>query len=350
MPDEIDDPEDYANRARNTIISFLEHDLDDYDDGAERFTAEFDHLDAFAEDLALAINAGLGEHRKSRYAEAVARYSDDNKTSIIADIDEKLEEIAAGDRPMFDEVVENELQTVHTDRTTDHRQHILYTWVFDRGRVETVGSAESATHLSWTNFRREYMAATDHPVAFPSGAYRDSEDWDMFIMDMLEERRGLQSTHIGPRTATVEDLQDHIARSRGFPDPEDQIRFGGVWVIGDEDDLDEIRVPGSRIHDICESNEITEEALSVEARARGYWVDDTPPSMRSVIENKRVRYWKFDASIAEPLSYEDDPKDAAEQVALEQAEDHGTAGGSRRSDLFGDGPDGMRRLSGGEDE
>jgi phage/plasmid-associated DNA primase len=95
-PPDIDDPDEYADRARNTVISFLEHDLDDYDDGAERFTAEFDHLDAFAEDIALAIDAGMGEHRKSRYAEAVSQYSDDNKTSIEATIDEKLADIKRG--------------------------------------------------------------------------------------------------------------------------------------------------------------------------------------------------------------------------------------------------------------
>ena len=185
---EIDDPEDYADRARNTVISFLEHDLDDYEDGAERFTAEFNHLAAFAEDIALAIDAGMGEHRKSRYAEAVARYSADNKTSIIADIDEKLEEIEAGDRPMFDEVIDDELRKVVRLRPIDHGDEAYFKWVFDRGHVWTTNMGGSADHRSWSNFIDRYRSVTDHSVAFPSGAYRDAEDWDVFISEIIEER------------------------------------------------------------------------------------------------------------------------------------------------------------------
>ncbi len=324
-PDEPADPADLAREATDEALQSLDA-AANIDSVAEKAKMEQEAATNFAELLAGAMVEGLAKaHVRSacgQIADAADYYTKSDLADLIeTEYDQQKNE--ADSRRPFDGVIRSDLDEVVIVRTTDAKQSTLYRWQFNGASVETRASAEGRTHFHWSEFRDEYFDALGEDPAAPTKDLRGGEEWREFIVDIVDDR-GREVTTRGPRSNAVDGLQNFVRRSIAYGDIEDMVERDGVYLDAHPDeDPDELWVPNADIKRICDEHELgSVRELQIELDARGYTVDRvTGVSESTFVNNNKVTYWVLSADLADPLEYEDDVQDPAEQVRQEEQDD-----------------------------
>jgi hypothetical protein len=337
------DPRDMAGDAVDDALAAI--------DEADSFTTEAAAVETFAEELAAAQRAGL---KRSLVGGFVREVADETRTSI-PDLEDMVDEATGGggddenNYPPLDEWLDENVDQVSVHRTTDHIQDTTYRFRFTGGEVViSHATRDGRTHNSWTQMVDEVFDATGDMVAPPRSGLRDTTAWMSWMREFIDER-GEDSETEGPRSAVVRSLRNRIEMARGTGELLDLLRHSAVWIDDNPEtgDPSEIWIPNHWGVELADSNGTTPKKVVHELAERGHTVPGARGCSHSTKVNGRdITVWKLSADFEMPLSYHPDGvPDAAEQVRMEM-DNHGRT--SKDDELFGDGPGGMRRLSGDE--
>lgn len=238
----------------------------------------------------------------------------------------------------LDRLLEEHLEEVVIQRSTDHVDSPVFRWRFDDGKV--VETAEGI-HFDHYHFFKQISDSTDRRVV-PELASEKAEDsadseeeyaelslgprdrpwsrsgdlWERSISGLIEERASEQVV-VGPRTEAWESIQDRIASGRAVRDLDDAVQHGMLYV---DDDNEEIWVPTSTVGNAVESVETSRRALQSELTERGVDTDElSGGSISEAVTRKGVakRYWRLDASheeVPEPETVMDEVDDPTQRA------------------------------------
>lgn len=311
-------------------------------------------MDRLVERLKAADSISEGLKEKRAAAEALAEIADeaDNPLPIItaaknctgdvaqkagtkkATLDEAIDEATSDLRQeaadtgltlehgyAFDRYLEENLEVVKKQVSTDHNDDPIYQWVFDDGTsVET----NDGTHYEHYNFWRKVARATDkklqpdmvseeagnpeHEAQYarlslgPESRPWAIQDWIRCITDLVEERSERVKTD-GPRTVVWQALANEIGRSRAVRDRDHGVDHTMMTVEeSEEGDLLEVWVPSKVIMRECEEHGIEPRALQQELAARGVDSDELDGErIAETVESdgRSLRFWRLDATHAE---------------------------------------------------
>lgn len=203
----IDDPAARAKEARGRAVPLLQEEVPNIDDEVERLTKEYDIIEEYAKIVGRSIYYGLPKSRLEAFAAAVSQVSGQfNKTNVATIIEEEIEKAMAGDRKQFDAVLREDLESVTRVHPTTLRESVYYRWNFGEYTITTCGNQGERTHYSWNNFLKLVGDKSTELTAYPQSELRESEDWHLFVSDIMDER-AIEGVH-----ADVLDTGDFITR------------------------------------------------------------------------------------------------------------------------------------------
>ncbi|UPV72965.1 hypothetical protein M0R89_10435 [Halorussus limi] len=309
---------------------------------AEKGAGEEEAVHTFADTVADALLEGFGESSTGVHVSAIADTADYfNKTDVQGVIQEKVEAKKQADRRPFNEVLETELEEVVTVKTTDHKQDATYRWDFGTATVETQSGKDGRGHFSWPDFRDMYLEATGNDAAKPVKDLRSGDTWRQFVVEQMETKERVVETK-GPRTAAVEELQNHIRNATGYPTLGDMIDRNGVYVdvkqadtpewwaaFGSDDgeiepttdNVRRIGIQSQLAQRVAENNGISTRALQLELDGRDYTTGyDGSVSAQKYYGQTVHSYWELSAELALPNEYEPAPETATEATERELEE------------------------------
>lgn len=235
----------------------------------------------------------------------------------------------------FDRYMEENLEEVKKQCSTDHNDDPVYQWVFDDGTsVET----SDGTHYEHYNFWRKVARSTDKKLQpdFVSEEIGDPDEneeqyaelsigptsrpwavtnWVQCITDLVEDRVKRVTTD-GPRTVVWRALANEIGRSRAVRDKQEGVSHTMMTVEESADgELLEVWVPSKVIMRECEEHGIEPRALQQELAARGVDSDELDGERIAETvqaEGRSIRFWRFDASHPEVP----EPSEIVDEVTL----------------------------------
>ncbi len=286
-------------------------------------------------------------------------------TDAVGNLEEKAIQEAGGycvDHGMgLDRFLEDHLEEVVIQRSTDAVDDPVLNWAFDEGeRVET----RDGVHFDHYHFFKQLDAATnrrlvtelasekaeDHSDSKEEYAQkslgpkdrpwsRNNDLWTRSISGIVEERSRTE-TSLGPRTEAWESIQGRIDSGRGVRNLDDAVTQGMIHVA---EDFDEIWVPTSMVADAVESVETSRRALQSELTERG--IDTDKISGGGISEavtagGSTSRFWRLDAThedVPEPETILDEAKDPTERSAEVDGRDNSAS--ANESETFGRDPD-----------
>ena len=261
----------------------------------------------------------------------------------VGDLEERAIEEAGGYRVDhgigLDRFLEDHLEEVVIERTTDAVDDPVLRWRFDEGeRVET----EDGLHFDHYHFFKKLSAATDRRLVAELASEKAEEHsdsaeeyaqkslgpsdrpwsrkndlWTRSITGLVEERSRTRIT-LGARTEAWEHISARIDSGRAVRDKDDAVAQGMIYVA---EDLDEIWVPTSMVADAVESVETSRRALQSELAERGIDSDELSGSGISQAETSSgttARFWRLDAThdeVPEPETILDEADDPTERSA-----------------------------------
>jgi len=269
----------------------------------------------------------------------------------------------------LDTYLEEYLEAVETQRSTDHVDDTKLRWRFADGvQVET---SESVQH-DYYQFYLKLNAATDKRLVPElaseqvkeelqddedvfSGTYAklslgpkdrpwdtDNKLWSRAITGLVEEYTEIV-TVTGRRTDAWETLQNRIATGRAVKDLTDAVEHEMVYV---DDDAGEVWVPSSYVDKAAETVETTRRAMQSELSERGITVADHGGSRVSesvVRADTARRFWRFalDAeAVPEPNEILETIEEVDGEILSAVGPDSDDTGGTTEdtSKSFGGGP------------
>jgi len=265
-------------------------------------------------------------------SDALARYT---KTDLKSEFKEHYAE-TGGEGVRFDDVLETRLERLQTVHSTDAKQGTVWRWHFSDGvQLETETSKDGGRkHYDWKSFKRDYFDSLislnkGERIAKPSADLRDPEAWQDWIDGLILENSE-PVEHVGPRTESVRMLRDYVSRNVAYLNMKDMRDRAGVWVdaeVADDADaiadggVSELRIPLEQVQRVCDQTGVSTRGLQIELEARGVTHEDTNGvSGATYIDGKRVPYWAFDPSFAEPEEIIDEPKSPAEKAREREEE------------------------------
>jgi len=294
----------------------------------------------------------------------------DTISDQVGDLEEKAIEDGGGykvDHGVgLDRFLEDHLEEVVVQRSTDAVDDPVLRWRFDRGeRVET----KDGVHFDHYHFFKKLSAATgrrlvtelasekadDHSDSAEEYARkslgpsdrpwsRENDPWTRSISGLVEERSRTE-TVLGPRTEAWESIRARIGAATGYRSLKDAVAQGLIYV---DEDPDEIWVPTSMVADAVESVETSRRALQSELAERG--IDSDELSGSGISEAVRRggsvgRFWRLDVThddVPEPETVLDEVTDGTERSAdtADAAEDaHDDNETSNGTETFGRAPE-----------
>lgn len=259
-------------------------------------------------------------------SDVLARYT---KTDLKTEFKEHYSE-TGGEGVPFDELLETRLQRLQTVHSTDAKQGTVWRWHFNDGvQLETETSKDGGRkHYDWKSFKRDYFDSLisldkGQRIAKPSTDLRDPEAWQDWIDGLILDHSE-PVEHVGPRTEAVRVLRDYVSRNVAYLNMKDMRDRAGVWVDRDIADgvdaiadggVTELRIPLEQIQRVCDQTGVSTRGLQIELEARGGTHEDTNGvSGATYIDGKRVPYWAFDPSFADPEEVVAEPKSPAEKA------------------------------------
>jgi hypothetical protein len=304
----------------------------------------------------------------------------DTITDQVGDLEEKAIEEAGGYRVDhgigLDRFLEDHLEEVVIQRSTDAVDDPVFRWRFDEGeRVET----NDGIHFDHYHFFKKLSAATDRRLVTNLASEkaedhsdsaeeyarkslgpkdrpwsRESDRWTQSISGLVEERSRTE-TVLGPRTEAWENIRARIGAATAYRSLDDAVAQGLIYV---DEDLKEIWIPTSMVADAVESVETSRRALQSELAERGIDSDELSGSgiSEAVRRGSSVgRFWCLDAThddVPEPETVLDEVTDGTERSADSGGDAYDDSGPSNGTETFGRPPedDEDDADEGGEDE
>ncbi len=247
----------------------------------------------------------------------------------------------------LDELLEDDLVDLVEERTTDHVQEATLRWEFEAADddedtvfIETSAVGDGKTHNHWRDFRDEIRSETGEQPPRPPAELRETTDWHEWINSFIASR-AKRTKKEGPRTLAVEQLQRAIRRGSAYTenpgDAEAGVGYserGGVFAP-DGKDSEFILVPNETPHNVVQNRDIAMRSLQSELAARGHTVGGGGVSVVKRTEAGPRRFWKLDASFAEPREYVQNEADSGQRDHTDEViEEHfGEAPGHGEGDV-----------------
>lgn len=330
-------PDARAKAARDGALDALSTIPDDPQgaDKIDALDAESNAVTTWAKHAAMAAEDGHPDARVEATAKVLAGECDSfTKKNLVGLVDDQRGRIrkagggSSSGLPALDDFIEGELQRVVRVETTDSVQETRFRWDFDSGTIETGTTKDGITHFSWSHFRDEIYQGLGVNTAKPTR--REAEEWREWIANVIEDR-GETKTNFGPRSATVEKLQEFVRDSVAYGNKADAQERGGVYLDEDPtdpstDDPDELCIMGSDIKRICDDQEIDVRALQQELDAREYTHERlSGVSEGEYVNGRMVRYWVLDPDFADPAGYMESADSPAQVAKQQQQQGNGGA-------------------------
>lgn len=258
----------------------------------------------------------------------VAQHAGQPKETLLEALNEATSELreTAADNGLtlehgyaFDRYLEDNLEAVKKQVSTDHNDDPIYRWEFDDGvSVET----SDGTHYEHYNFWRKIARATDKKLQpdFVSEEVGDPDEneeqyarlslgptsrpwavknWVRCVTDLVEDRSKRVTTD-GPRTTVWRAIANEIGRSRAVRDKAEAVSHTMMAVEETDDgELLEVWLPAKMVMRECEEHGIEPRALQQELAARGVDSDelDGERIAETVVSGGRsIRFWRLDAT------------------------------------------------------
>lgn len=296
----------------------------------------------------------------------------------VGDLEEQAIEDAGGYRVDhgigLDRFLEDHLEAVVVQRSTDAVDDPILRWRFDEGeRVETA----DGVHFDHYHFFKKLSAATNRRLVTELASEkaedhcetkeeyarkslgpkdrpwsRENDLWTRAISGLVEERSRTE-TVLGPRTEAWESIRARIEAGSGVRSLDGAVAHGMIYVA---EDLDEIWIPTSMVSDAVENVETSRRALQSELAERGIDSDELSGSGISEAirgDGNAARFWRLDAThdeVPELENVEDEVTDGIERSA-DVEDDDSDDRTSNGTETFGRAPDDEDEESeGGEDE
>ncbi|OTE99106.1 hypothetical protein B9G49_13360 [Halorubrum sp. SD683] len=267
----------------------------------------------------------------------------DTITDQVGDLEEQAIQEAGGYTVEhgigLDRFLEDHLEEVVIQRSTDSVDDPVFRWRFDEGeRVET----KDGVHFDHYHFFKKLSASTtrrlvtnlasekaeEHSESAEEYARksigpkdrpwsRSNDDWTQSISGLVEDRSRTE-TVLGPRTEAWENIRARIGAATGYRSLDDAVAQGLIYV---DDENDEIWIPTSMVADAVESVETSRRALQSELAERGVDSDELSGSgiSEAVRRGRSVgRFWRLDAThdeVPEPDTVVDEVTDGTERTA-----------------------------------
>lgn len=296
---------------------------------------------------------------KDRISEAI----DD----AVGDLEEKAIEEAGGYRVDhgigLDRFLEDHLEEVVIQRSTDAVDDPVFRWRFDSGeRVET----DDGVHFDHYHFFKKLSAATDRRLVTQMASEkaedhsdsaeeyarkslgptdrpwsRESDRWTQSISGLVEERSRTE-TVLGPRTEAWESIRARIGAATAYRSLDDAVAQGLIYF---DEDLEEIWIPTSMVADAVENIETSRWGLQSELAERGIDTDELSGSgiSEAVRRSGSVgRFWRLDAThddVPEPETVLDEVTDGTERSADTGDDVHDDSETSNSTETFGRAPE-----------
>jgi hypothetical protein len=302
----------------------------------------------------------------------------DTITDQVGDLEEKAIAEAGGYRVEhgigLDRFLEDHLEEVVIQRSTDAVDEPVFRWRFDEGeRVETTDgihfdhyhffkklSASTGRRLvtnlasekaeghsdSAEEYARKSLGPKDRPWS------REGDQWAQSISGLVKERSRIE-TVLGPRTEAWESIRARIGAATAYRSLDDAVAQGLIYV---DEDFEEIWIPTSMVADAVETVETSRRALQSELAERGIDSDELSGSgiSEAVRRGSSVgRFWRLDApheDVPEPETVLDEVTDGTERSADSGDRTHDDSGTSNGTETFGRDPEDDEDDEGGEDE
>ncbi len=326
-------------------------------DNPDDLVEEAEAVGEFVDDLGELVAEGLDESDARSLCGNLSGQCGRTKSGLWSKVQgaaAKKRSNGSGPRP-FDDVVEDDLQRVVIQKTTDSHHKRSYRWYFSGKNytavVETQTSKDDKhSHYDWTNFRDDYFDARDGAVlpAEPVDERSGGEEWKQFLAEIIRERREVQEMK-GSRTIAIEQLQRQIRQTKAYKGLSDALQRDGLGVDDwPESNIDEVWVANSTIKRLCDENEITTRALQSELSSR----DLTSTQINGVSHNaEEATWWRLKREISEPAEFVEKPESARDRVAAQQSQTAAADGGNTTGQVASVGEsDGAAGKSGGDDD
>lgn len=332
-------PEARAKEARDGALDALSIIPDD-PEGADKIDALDDESSAvatWAKHAALAAEDGHPDARIEAAARVLSgecsSFTKKNLVGLVDDQRARIRKAGGGSGsglPALDEWIEAELERVVRVETTDSVQDTRFRWDFSDGTIETSTTKDGITHFSWSHFRDEIYQGLAANTAKPTR--REAEEWREWIAETID-RIGETKTNFGPRSATVEKIQEYVRDSVAFGNKADAEERGGVFLDDDPArNPDELCVMSSDVKRICDDQEIDVRALQQELDARGHTHDRVNGvSEGEYTDGRMVRYWVLNPDFAQPAGFMEEADSPAAIAKQQQKQGSGKSNGGTPS-------------------
>lgn len=304
-----DEAQAAATKAARESMTALEAANETIDSGSQLSAREDDIIMSFAEDNKRALYI-INEH--GGFTHISGMLSRESAFFTKTEVKRRLRKVVSSYSPPdaktpFDEVIDDRLQSVLVTRTTDSTQDTTYQWRFDTFTIETGPEKNTRPHFNWHTFRNEFHDASGDYPAPPHPMYMDMDDWQEYIVSVID-RRGIEDTTTGPRTSAVDSLKNEISHSNGYGTLAAATTRNGVYLDDDLSNATELWIPNSRTNKVCEEKDVTPRALQAELTDRGHTIDSrNGVSISTMVNNDHITFWVLDPDFQRPQSYTKDP-------------------------------------------
>lgn len=178
-------------------------------------------------------------------------------------------------RPHITRLLREHVTTIEKLSAGETASEATYRFNFDSGESLVV---DSETLYSPTEFRRAYNGVFDVLPVYDGGSDDGiDEEWEDLLHDLQQARLVVKEDAVGPRTAAIRALRNHIATLPAYLAPKEAAERNGVLLDLDPEELerddetgrweaeaDIVWVPSEEIAEVCDEADISVEALRVE--------------------------------------------------------------------------------------